>query len=192
MLLGYAGLSADEQTTRVQLDALRRVACDRIFLDTASSTMLPSPIFDEVISQLRSGDTLVVWSLDRLATSLHGLIEVVQQLEMIGADLRSLIEGVDSSTSDGRLVFRLLRTFASFDRDPLEELKEASLAAALAQRRKVGRPRKLNTNQVRIATRLLENPRTSVSAVAQSLGVHRATLYRALHSEHGAAFAGDV
>lgn len=182
MLLGYARVSTDEQTTRLQLDALEEVGCERTFSETASGAAADRPVLAEVLSHARRGDTLVVWRLDRLGRSLAHLIDVVQRLEAVGVGFRSVTEGIDTTTANGRLVFHLFGALAQFERELMRERTHAGLAAARARGRKGGRPPKLNAEKVRIATRLLKDPETTVSEVARTLGVHRSTLHKALHA----------
>jgi DNA invertase Pin-like site-specific DNA recombinase len=129
---------------------------------------------------LRTGDTVVVWRLDRLGRSLPHLIAIVQKLEAAGVGLRSLTEGIDTAAANGRVVFHLFGALAEFERDLIRERTRAGLAAARARGRKGGRPAKLSPEKVRVATRLLRDPEATVSEVARSLGVHRSTLHKAL------------
>lgn len=180
MLLGYARVSTDEQTARLQLDALNAAGCERTFSETASGVAADRPILADLLSHARRGDTVVVWRLDRLGRSLQHLIQVVQRLESEGVAFRSLTEGIDTSTANGRLFFHIFGALAQFERDLIRERTHAGLAAARARGRKGGRPRKLSADRVRMARRLLADPETTVSDVAKTLGVHRSTLHKAL------------
>lgn len=178
MLLGYARVSTDDQTTRLQLDALEAAGCERTFWESASGASTERPVLAEVLSHSREGDTLVVWRLDRLGRSLPHLIDTVQKLERTGVALKSLTEGIDTTTPNGRLVFQAL---AQFERELMRERTMAGLAAARARGRKGGRPPKLSAEKLRVAQRLLKDPESTVSEVARTLGVHRSTLHKALH-----------
>ncbi len=158
MLLGYARVSTDDQTTRLQLDALEAAGCDRTFSERASGASSERPVLAEVLSHSRDGDTLVVWRLDRLGRSLPHLIETVQKLEGAGVALRSLTEGIDTTTSNGRLIFHLFGALAQFERELIRERTMAGLAAARARGRKGGRPPKLSAEKLRVAQRLLKTP----------------------------------
>lgn len=182
MLLGYARVSTDEQTTRLQMDALKAAGCDRTFSERASGAVADRPALAELLGHVRDGDTVVVWRLDRLGRSLPHLIEIVQKLEAAGVGLRSLTEGIDTTTANGRLVFHLFGALAEFERELIRERTRAGLAAARARGRKGGRPAKLSPEKVRVATRLLRDPETTVSEVARTLGVHRSTLHKALQA----------
>ena len=182
MLVGYARVSTDEQTTRLQLDALQAVGCERTFSERASGASGDRPVLAELLGHIRSGDTVVVWRLDRLGRSLPHLIEIVQRLEAAEVGLRSLTEGIDTTTANGRLVFHLFGALAEFERELIHERTRAGLASARARGRKGGRPPKLNPEKIKVATRLLRDPETTVSEVARTLGVHRSTLHKALQA----------
>jgi DNA invertase Pin-like site-specific DNA recombinase len=181
MLLGYARVSTEDQTARLQLDALEAAGCERTFSERASGAAAERPVLAELLSHSRNGDTLVVWRLDRLGRSLPHLIETVQKMESRGVGLRSLTEGIDTTTSNGRLVFHLFGALAQFERELIRERTMAGLAAARARGRKGGRPPKLSAEKLRVAQRLLKDPESTVSEVAKTLGVHRSTLHKALH-----------
>lgn len=125
----------------------------------------------------------MVWRLDRLGRSLPHLIETVRSLEASGIGFRSLTEHLDTTTSNGRLVFHLFGALAEFERELIRERTKAGLAAARARGRKGGRPAKLNPERLRIAQRLLKDPQSTVSEVARTLGVHRSTLHKALSAD---------
>ncbi|WP_253717939.1 recombinase family protein [Sphingomonas sp. AP4-R1] len=167
---------------RLQLDALKAAGCERICSERASGTSAERPVLTELLGNLRTGDTVVVWRLDALGHSLSHLVAIVQRLEAAGADLRSLSEGIDTTLPNGRLLFHLFGALAAFERELGRERTRAGLAAARARGRKGGRPAKLSPEKVRFATRLLGNPDTSVSEVARTLGVHRSTLHKALQA----------
>ncbi len=183
MLLGYARVSTDDQTDALQLDALKAAGCERTFSDRASGASADRPALRDAISHARQGDTLVVWRLDRLGRSLPHLIEIVRSLEASGIGFRSLTEHLDTTTPNGRLIFHLFGALAEFERELIRERTKAGLAAARARGRKGGRPAKLNAERLRIAQRLLNDPESTVSEVARTLGVHRSTLHKALSAD---------
>lgn len=180
MLLGYARVSTDDQTAKLQFDALEAAGCERTFSEYASGSSSERPVLADVLSHTRDGDTLVVWRLDRLGRSLPHLIEIVQKLEAAGVALKSLTEGIDTTTPSGRLVFHLFGALAQFERELIRERTVAGLAAARARGRKGGRPPKLSAEKLRVAQRLLKDPESTVAEVARELGVHRSTLHKAL------------
>ncbi len=182
MILGYARVSTVDQDPALQLDALRVAGAERLWVDHASGGSRDRPELAAMLEQAREGDVIVVWRLDRLGRSLAHLIEVVGDLEARGVGLRSLSEGLETSTPGGRLIFHVFGALAEFERSLIRERTMAGLAAARARGRVGGRPAKLTPDQVKRARRALSGPepRPSVGEVAADLGVHRTTLHRAL------------
>ncbi|MBA2671254.1 MAG: recombinase family protein [Gemmatimonadetes bacterium] len=180
MNIGYARVSTGEQTLDLQLDALAQDDCEKIFTETASGTKSERPVLQEALAYARAGDTLVVWRLDRLGRSLPHLIETVTDLRTRGIGFRSLTEQIDTTTPGGKLIFHVFGALAEFERDLIQERTHAGIAAARARGRVGGRPRKLTPNQVALARRLYGDGETDIATICQTLGISRATLYRAL------------
>ena len=185
-MLGYARVSTLEQDETLQVDALRSAGCGRVFIDKASGKLQHRPQLDALNDQLRPGDTVVVWRLDRLGRSLRHLIDTVQDLDSRGVAFRSLTENINTSTPGGRLVFHVFGALAEFERDLIRERTIAGLAAARARGRKGGRPTVWTTEKLRAARRLYAAGDTNVESIAQTLGVSRASVYRVL-AESGSA-----
>ena len=179
-LLGYARVSTAEQHLDLQRDALKRAGCERVFADTASGALDERPQLAKVLAVLRPGDTLVVWRLDRLGRSLRHLIETVNELRDRGVKFKSLQESIDTSTSGGKLIFHLFGALAEFERDVARERTRAGLAAARARGRAGGRPRAMTPDKVRLARQLYASREHTVAAIASTLGVSRASIYRHL------------
>ena len=139
-LLGYARVSTGDQHPDLQVDALEAAGCYRVFVDTASGALAARPALDQLLDQLRPGDTLVVWKLDRLGRSLRHLVDTIAGLADRGVGFRSLQEQVDTTTSGGKLVFHIFAALAEFERDLVRERTSAGLAAARARGRTGGRP----------------------------------------------------
>ncbi len=185
MNIGYARVSTGDQTLALQLDALRAAGCERIFEETASGTKAERPILKEALAYARPGDTVVVWRLDRLGRSLGHLIETVTALADRGIGFRSLTEQIDTTTSGGKLIFHVFGALAEFERDLIRERTHAGLAAARARGRTGGRPNKLaDPKQLALARRLYADGETDIATICRTLGISRATLYRALNRDH--------
>ena len=135
MTIGYIRVSTQEQDEALQRDALDAVGCERLFVDKASGALGSRPALDAMLAQLRAGDVIVVWRLDRLGRSLRHLIDVVADLESRGVQLRSLTESLDTSTPSGKLTFHVFAAMAQFERDLIRERTQAGLAAARARGR---------------------------------------------------------
>ena len=181
MKIGYARVSTTDQNLQSQIDALTVAGCSEVVSDEVSGAATKRPKLDKLLTRLMHGDVLVVVRLDRLGRSLPHLIDVVQTIEARGAGLHSLSEAIDTTTAGGRLIFHLMGALGQFERTLIIERTQAGLQAARKRGAKVGRPPALSGTQVAHAKTLIAGGE-SPSAVAQSLGVSRATLYRALAS----------
>lgn len=180
-LLGYARVSTLDQDASLQEGALREAGCVRVFTDVASGAHDNRPELARLFHQLREGDTLVVWRLDRLGRSLPHLIATVQDLRDRSVGFRSLQESIDTTTSGGRLIFHVFGALAEFERELVRERTQAGLAAARASGRTGGRPSTLTEEHVALA-RQMKADGYQVTAIARALGVSRATIYRHLNA----------
>lgn len=174
-VIGYARVSTKEQDLSLQLDALSKYGCDRIFTDKLSSVKERQGLTD-ALGYLRDGDTLVVWKLDRLCRSLPDLIKISEQIRMTGAQLVSVTESIDTSTPAGRLYFNILGALGQMERELIQERVKAGLAAARRRGKVPGKPR-VSEEKLELARRELSAGRT-YPEVARILGVHPQTLYR--------------
>ena len=174
-VIGYARVSTKEQDLSLQLDALSKYGCDRIFTDKMSSVKERQGLTD-ALGYLRDGDTLVVWKLDRLCRSLPDLIKISEQIRTTGAQLVSITESIDTSTPAGRLYFNILGALGQMERELIQERVKAGLAAARRRGKVPGKPR-VSEEKLELARRELSAGRT-YPEVARILGVHPQTLYR--------------
>src|SRR4051794_37268043 len=149
MLLGYARVSKsdDSQDTAAQVSALKSAGCKRVFEDKASGGRWDRPELHRLLDQLRDGDTLVVWKLDRLSRSLKDLLHILERVEAVGARFRSLTEAIDTAGPAGRMLMQMLGSFAEFERAMVRERTRAGLKAATARGRTGGRQPKLTPEQ---------------------------------------------
>ena len=104
MLIGYARVSTIDQNTDLQTDALKIAGCQKIFIDKISGVKSDRPELNKLKEQLREGDTLVVWRLDRLGRSLRDLIDWMNYLEKQKVMLKSLQESIDTGNPTGKLI----------------------------------------------------------------------------------------
>ncbi len=180
MLIGYARVSTLDQSPALQIDALEAAGCERVFVEQASGAQRDRPELARALDVTRSGDTLVVWRLDRLARSLKQLIETVEGLDSRDVKFRSLTEAIDTTTSGGRLVFQIFGALAEFERSLIRERTSAGLAAARARGRRGGRPPALSSKDIKVAKAMLTDPEITMDQVADKIGVAVSTLYRHL------------
>lgn len=176
--IGYARVSTEEQNLDLQIQALERVRCDRIYSDSGISGQAHArPGLERALAELGQGDKLVVWRLDRLGRSLVQLVHLLEQLGARGIRFRSLCEHIDTSSSGGRLVFHMMAALAEFERSLISERTRAGMAAARARGKHVGRLPSLSREQCLEARRYLLAGRTPVE-VAGHFEVTPRTLLR--------------
>src|SRR5213594_2388085 len=130
MLIGYARVSTDDQDTAAQVAALKKAGCERIYREKASGGRWDRPELHRLLDQLRKGDVLVVWKLDRLSRSLRDVLTIMERLGESGAGFRSLTEAIDTTTPAGRMMMQMVGAFAEFERAMLKERTKAGLDAA--------------------------------------------------------------
>jgi DNA invertase Pin-like site-specific DNA recombinase len=182
-LLGYARVSTADQQPQLQVDALTAAGCYRVFTETASGARTNRLTLEQVLDQLRPGDTLVVWKLDRLGRSLRHLVDTIAELAEREIGFRSLQEAIDTTTPGGKLVFHVFAALAEFERDLIRERTAAGLAAARVRGRRGGRPSVMTAHKLQVARELYRSGEYTVAAIATTLGVSRASIYR--HLTHG-------
>jgi DNA invertase Pin-like site-specific DNA recombinase len=178
MLVGYARVSTTDQNLDLQRDALQAAGCERLFTDTASGAKAERPGLSDALKECRSGDTLVVWKLDRLGRSLPHLVETVRDLVSRGVGFKSLQESIDTTTSGGKLIFHIFASLAEFERDIIRERTLAGLSAARARGRKGGRPRSVDQKKVKAALSLKNDKDHTIKEICQILGISRNTYYK--------------
>ncbi|MFC4902761.1 recombinase family protein [Kocuria oceani] len=185
MLVGYMRVSKADgsQTTDLQRDALlgAGVEAEALYEDKASGAKDDRPQLAACLKALRSGDTLMVWKLDRLGRNLRHLVNVVHELTERGIGLKVLTgqgAAIDTTTASGKLVFGIFAALAEFERELISERTTAGLASARARGRKGGRPYKMTPAKVRLAAASMGQPGTNVGELCKELGVTRQTLYR--------------
>ena len=141
--IGYARVSTAEQNLELQISALNRAGCERIYSDKGvSGTQAERPEFNRALQAVKSGDTLLIWRLGRMSRSLKHLIEINYTLNQRGAFMESLTEKIDTSTPMGEFVFHILGAVAQLEREIIRERTLAGLAEAAKRGRFPGRPRK--------------------------------------------------
>ena len=178
MLIGYARVSTGDQKLDLQMDALKQSGCERVFTDQISGAKSDRPGLAEATSFARPKDTIVVWRLDRFGRSLKDLVGRIEELSAKGVGFRSLTESIDTTSSTGRLILHVFGALAEFERDLIRERTNAGLQAARARGRKGGRRPSMDAAKVRLASRLMKDPETTVGEVCKAVGVSSATLYR--------------
>jgi DNA invertase Pin-like site-specific DNA recombinase len=183
MKIGYARVSTDAQETHLQMDALKRVKCARIYEEKTSGAQAERPELMRLLDNTRKGDVIIVWKLDRLARSLRQLIDTTVLLNQRGVELHSLTENINTTTPSGKLTFHIFAALAEFERDLLRQRVNAGLKAGRRRGRVGGRPKALGEADLKKARALLRSGDYTKVQVAKELAVSRHTLWRALAKE---------
>lgn len=176
--IGYARVSSDDQNLDLQTDALGKAGCDTLYREKCSGKSANRPELIACLKSLRSGDTLVVWRLDRLGRSLQDLVRIIADLEARSVIFESVTERIETGSATGKLVFHVFAALSEFERNLIRERTNAGLAAARSRGRVGGRPSKLSDKQIREIKLLLADPAASVTDIASQYSVSRATLYK--------------
>ncbi|POZ49680.1 recombinase family protein [Methylovulum psychrotolerans] len=179
-IIGYARTSTDDQTTALQLAALKKAGCYAIHEDKGiSGTVRKRPALARCLASLELGDTLIVWKLDRLGRSLRDLIDMLDSLKARGVRFQSITEAIDTETPTGRAMWQLVGVLAELERSLITERTKAGVKEAQKRGVKFGRKPKLSAAQIKHASQQIEQGQR-VQDVAALLNVDRVTLYRAL------------
>jgi DNA invertase Pin-like site-specific DNA recombinase len=182
MKYGYARVSTDDQNLALQLDALKKARCTKLFKDAGiSGPTTKRPTLARCLKTLQPGDTLVVWKLDRLGCSLRHLIVMLDELRERGVRFQSLTEAIDSGTPTGQAMWQMISVLAELERSLISERTRAGMKAARKRGVKFGRKPKLSTAQLAQACKLVASGEP-VPVVAKLFSVDRATVYRALQN----------
>ena len=181
---GYARVSTLEQDAAMQLEALQRAGIEqeRIVTDHASGTKQDRPGLNALLAQLKAGDVLTVWKLDRLGRSLSHLIAVVDELRRREIEFRSITEAIDTTTPAGTLLFNLVGAVAQFERDITAERTKAALAAARASGKPLGRPSRVNRHQYALINQMNAAGERQAT-IAATVGLSRAVVGRVIRGE---------
>lgn len=183
-MIGYARVSTTDQNPRLQLDALAGEGCLKTYVDTATGTKADRPQWAACLADLRPGDTLVIWKIDRLGRNLRDLIDIVTTLEAREVGVKSLTNGiVDTTTAHGRLVFGMFALMAEYEAALIAERTQAGLAAARARGRTGGRKPKMTAELVDKAQRMYDSRRFTMAEIAATCQVTPMTVYRHIRTD---------
>ena len=184
MLVGYIRVSTQEQTTSLQKDALLKYGIDErnIFADVVSGASKNREGLNYALEFLKSGDTLVVWKLDRLGRSLAHLISIITSLKEKNIAFVSLTEGMDTTTASGELFFHIFGALAQFERSLIQQRVKAGLESARLRGKSGGRPKALDDEKLKAIKEALASG-MSKAAICRTFGVKRSTLIDSLRRD---------
>ena len=180
MRIGYARVSTQDQDTAAQIGALTASGCELIFQEKVTGGRWDRPELHRLLSQLRTGDVLVVWKLDRLSRSLKDVLALMEKVQQVGAGFQSLTEAIDTTSPGGRMMMQIVGAFAEFERAMLRERTRNGLDAARKEGRIGGRRPKLKMNQEREIVLLVNSGQKTGADAARLFNVHPATVSRLL------------
>jgi DNA invertase Pin-like site-specific DNA recombinase len=184
MIFGYARVSKKDQNLDLQIDALQRAGCDKIFEEKLSGRSVFLPNQEKLFSQLRKDDILVFNSVDRLGRTSKQLIDLFYDFKQKGVQIKSLTEGVfDTTNPMGEAVFQIIAILKGMEVSVLIDRTNQGLDAARARGRKGGRkPGSYNKIKAAAAATLYKKG-DYVSDILKTLSISRATLYEYLKKE---------
>lgn len=183
MKIGYARVSTQDQNLEMQLDALGKAGCEKVFQEKASGIRSDRPQLAAMQQILREGDVIYIYKLDRLGRSLKHLLEMTSDFEKRGIGLVSINDSIDTTTAQGRLIFNIFASLAEFERDLIRERTKSGLDAARARGRKGGRSRGLSKEaekKAMLAQTLYNERKLGVNEIAADLEISKMTLYKYL------------
>ena len=178
MHIGYARVSTQDQDAAPQIAALKNAGCEQIFQEKVSGGRWDRPELHRLLAQLRKGDVLVVWKLDRLSRSLKDVLTLMEKIALAGAGFRSLTEVIDTTSPGGRMMMQIVGVFAEFERAMLRERTRNGLDSARKQGRVGGRRPKLKTHQQEEIIQLVNSGQKTAADTARLFNVHPATVSR--------------
>jgi len=180
MKIGYARVSTYEQNLDLQIDDLKKNGCKKIYEEKVSGSKADRPILQDMLKNLRNGDILIVWKLDRLGRSLKDLLEIVSGLQNKGVELVSLKESIDTTSSTGKLIFSIFGALAEYEKDIIRERTMAGLNSARARGIVGGRKKRLSDKDVAMLRNLANDKTIPISTICEKFGISRKTYYNYL------------
>ncbi|AZI59477.1 recombinase family protein [Nakamurella antarctica] len=176
----------------MQLDALSAAGCLKVYTDTATGTKADRPQWIRCQEDLRPGDTLVIWKIDRLGRNLRDLIDIVTTLEGREVGVQSLTNGiVDTTTAHGKLVFGMFALMADYEAALIRERTTAGLLAARSRGRHGGRKPKMTPELIGKAQRMYNARQFTMAEIATSCAVTPMTIYRHIRTDRTAQRSTD-
>jgi DNA invertase Pin-like site-specific DNA recombinase len=180
MKIGYARVSTDKQETKAQEAELLKYGCpkDKIFFETLSGALSNKPQLNKAIEQLREGDELVIWKLDRLSRSLKDLLFIVDRIAAAKATFTSLTEHLDTKGPGGTALMQMIGVFAQFERSMISERTKLGVRQAIADGKVVGRPSALDPDKKKHLMEMINSGQKTQAQMARIFGVNRSVISR--------------
>jgi DNA invertase Pin-like site-specific DNA recombinase len=184
MIFGYARVSTKEQNLNLQADALKKAGCERIFQEKVSGRSPNRPELLKLLEQIRPGDTLIVFSVDRLGRTTRELIILLNDFKEKGITFKSLSEGIfDTSSPMGEAIFQIIAILKSMEVNVLRERTIKGIEAARARGVNGGRPTGSYNKKKASAVVTLYKQKNSINFIEDNLNISRSTIYQYLRKE---------
>lgn len=175
--IGYARVSTNDQDPELQIQALKKAGCKKIFTETVSGIASSRPELDKCFDYLRKGDTLIIYKLDRLGRSAKDIINITNTLQERAINLVALNDNIDTTTPQGKFMFQLTASLAELERNLISERTKDGLKAARARGRLGGRRKKLTEKEANQVRQLHKKNIMSIKEICQRYKISRSTLY---------------
>ena len=187
MIVGYVRVSSLDQNPERQLEELKKLNVEKLFIDKLSGKDIERPELQKMVSFVREGDVLIVHSLDRLARNLADLLRIVQDLTDRGVSVRFINERLDFDASKesspvAKLMLSMVGAFAEFERSMIKRRQAEGIALAKARGVYKGRQRSVTDDQIEEIKSMLEMG-VPLSAAARKVGISRTTAYKYLSNK---------
>lgn len=181
-VFGYARVSTEDQNLNMQIDALKKYGATDIRQEKMTGTKKDRPELQKLLSELREGDVIVVYKLDRISRSTKHLIELSEQFQEMGVEFVSIRDSIDTSTANGRFFFKMLASIAELERDIISERTKAGLESARARGHNGGRP-KASKSKIELGLKMYKEKQYTIKEIEEATGLSKMTLYRYFKKE---------
>ena len=181
--IGYVRVSIYEQNNELQMDALNALGCKKIYADRVSGAKADRIELNKLKENIREGETVVVWKLDRMSRSLRDLIELIRFFDSKGVGLKSITENIDTTTPSGKLIFHIFGSMAEFERDLIRERTLAGLATARARGRNGGRPKITTVKQDEMIWKMYQDKTIPILTIIETFRISKSKLYKIVEIE---------
>ena len=177
-LIGYARVSSDSQNTDRQMDSLEAIGCSKIFSEEISGIIKNRPALMKMLDYVREGDTLVVESISRLGRSTIDLLNIVEQLQEKGVELKSLKESIDTTTPQGKFVFTIFTALSELERETIRQRQREGIDAAKRRGKYLGRPRLVKPENFDEMYALVQSGKMKATEAFQKMGISKTSFYK--------------
>jgi DNA invertase Pin-like site-specific DNA recombinase len=183
MKFGYARVSKEIQSLDIQIKKLKEAGCDEIFSEKVSGAKDDRKQLQELLSRVRSGDTVCVVRLDRLGRRMIKLVSLINELQNKGVQFVSLENNIDTTTPMGMLLFNVCAAFSEMERELIKERVSAGVEAARSKGRKGGRPKSLDKKGIDRLMRLKRSGELSVKQICEVMNISKSVYYRNVNND---------